>query len=440
MSRPIAQPLRPLTETERQELQRVSHASSQPVNRYQRAVALLAVADGMSLIEAARTVGWRVHDTVTRLIRRFNQRGLSALDDLPRSGRPRAYGATERARIEQEFLREPSRKQDGTATWSLSTLQRALRAAPDGLPRVSTFTILYVLHEAGYSWQQSRTWCRTGVTLRKRKDGVVEQSYDPYTPQKTAVIERAYLTGERLGLQVWCEDEAGPYQTIPQPGRSFQLEGQPVRQDHQYIRGNPAKLLTLFRPATGELRAEPVEQTTNAILHPWLKEQLSSILQQCPPAPSLVPEGRRWQAWDIYSAASQLDRFFPPVRILLIWDNLAGHKSPSLTQWCAEQGILLLSTPNAGSWLNMAESVQRIIKRRALAGHHIYDVEILKDWFRDTIEGWNMHPTPFIWGGKRHARRDRAYARRHRLGGSGATTRYVLPQRIRSIHYYKKVS
>jgi hypothetical protein len=52
-------------------------------------------------------------------------------------------------------------------------------------------------------------------------------------------------------------------------------------------------------------------------------------------------------------------------------------------------------------------------------------VEILKDWLRDTIEGWNRHPTPFIWGGKRHARRDRAYARRHRQGGSGATTQYI---------------
>ena len=241
-------------------------------------------------------------------------------------------------------------------------------------------------------------------------------------------------------MQVWCEDEAGPYQTIPQAGLSWQPEGHPVRQDHQYLRGDPAKLLTLFRPATGELRAEPVERTTNAILHPWLKQQLTAILEQCPPASAVVPEGRRWQDWDIYPAAEQLDRFFPPVRMLLIWDNLAGHKSPSLTQWCAEQGILLLSTPNAGSWLNMAESVQRIIKRRALQGYHVYDVEILKDWFRDTIAGWNRHPTPFIWGGKRHARRDRAYARRHRLGGSGATTRYVLPQRIRSVRYYKRAA
>ena len=88
----------------------------------------------------------------------------------------------------------------------------------------------------------------------------------------------------------------------------------------------------------------------------------------------------------------------------------------------------------------MAESVQRIIIRRVLEGQHVYDVGILKEWLRDTIEGWSRHPTPFIWGGKRHARRDRAYARRHRQGGSGATTQYVLPRRIRSVRYYRHVS
>jgi hypothetical protein len=88
----------------------------------------------------------------------------------------------------------------------------------------------------------------------------------------------------------------------------------------------------------------------------------------------------------------------------------------------------------------MADSVHRIIKRRALQVHHVYDVEILKDWFRDTIEGWNRHPTPFVWGGKRHAVRDRAYTRQHRLGGSGATTPYVLAGRIRSVRYYKRAA
>lgn len=184
MSRRASQPLRQLTEEEAKELRRVSRASSEPRIRHQRAVALLAVAEGKSLSEAARLAGWKSHDPVTRVTRRFNAMGLLALDDFPRPGPPRMYGPAERARILQEARRTPDRKEDATATWSLTLLQRALRQAGDGLPKVSTFTILHTLHEAGYSWQKDRTWCHTGRTLKKGKDGTVYQSEDPYTQEK----------------------------------------------------------------------------------------------------------------------------------------------------------------------------------------------------------------------------------------------------------------
>lgn len=183
MARPIAQPLRPLTEVERQELVRVTRARSEAQRRHRRATALLAVAAGSSATEAARAAGWRVCDTVALLIRRFNAHGLAALDDRPRSGRRPRYGSAERERILREVRRQPERKSDGTASWSISLLQRALRQAPDGLAEVSGFTILHVLHEAGYTWQRSRTWCNTGVALRKRKGGVVRVE-DPEAEKK----------------------------------------------------------------------------------------------------------------------------------------------------------------------------------------------------------------------------------------------------------------
>jgi transposase len=184
MSRSASEPLRALTEEERNALQRVRRASSESRIHHQRAVALLAVAEGKSLSEAARLVGWKSHDPVTKVTRRFNRMGLSALDDLPRPGPHRIYGPAEQARILQEACREPDRLEDATGTWSLSLLQRALRKASDGFPQVSTFTILHTLHEAGYSWQKNRTWCQTGKTLKKGKDGVVYQSHDPYTQEK----------------------------------------------------------------------------------------------------------------------------------------------------------------------------------------------------------------------------------------------------------------
>ena len=67
--------------------------------------------------------------------------------------------------------RQPTPAADGTATWSLSTLRTALRKAPDGLPKVATSTIWQALHEAGHTYQRTRTWCPTGTALRKRKAG-----------------------------------------------------------------------------------------------------------------------------------------------------------------------------------------------------------------------------------------------------------------------------
>jgi transposase len=76
-------------------------------------------------------------------------------------------------RILAEVARIPDREQDGTATWSLSTLQAALRHAKEGLPTVSTYTIWRSLHAARLSWQKNRTWCATGVVVRKHEAAVV---------------------------------------------------------------------------------------------------------------------------------------------------------------------------------------------------------------------------------------------------------------------------
>ena len=48
--------------------------------------------------------------------------------------------------------------------------------------------------------------------------------------EKKGLIELAYHVAERVGIPVWGQDEAGPYQAIPQPGQSWQLEGRPVCQ------------------------------------------------------------------------------------------------------------------------------------------------------------------------------------------------------------------
>jgi hypothetical protein len=329
------------------------------------------------------------------------------------------YTNAQRARIVQEVQRVPDRKEDGTATWSLKTLERALRQA--ALPQVGATTIRQVLHDADYAFGKTRTWCPTGTALRKRKAGIVTVQ-DPAAQEKKRLIEQAYEQAEAAGLELWNEDEAGPYQAIPQPGEDWHPLGKPGRLPHEYQRGGTAKLLTLFRPATGMVHAKGVLSAPNAVLHPWLKEQLLQELAEIEkkqpretlPLEAERPVFARWETW----LGHPLRRPLPPLRIILVWDNLAGHLTDDLVDWLFDHGILPLYTPLSGSWLNMAESVQRIIVRRALAGQHPKDAQQVIDWLEQTAAGWNQAPTAFVWNGKRRQRRVRARLRR--LGGSGA--------------------
>lgn len=184
MTRRQKHPLRELTAEERQELERVSRARSETAARVARAKALLAVAQGNSYLAAARISGRRSGDAVSHLVERFNQEGLAALTPRHGGGNPIQYGVEQRQQIVKLAQETPELASDGVSQWSLSALQRRLRAQEgDEFATMSTYTLWQVLHEAGQSWQKSRSWCKTGTALRQRKSGVVTVS-DPDTEGK----------------------------------------------------------------------------------------------------------------------------------------------------------------------------------------------------------------------------------------------------------------
>ena len=219
---------------------------------------------------------------------------------------------------------------------------------------------------------------------------------------------------------------------LPYPGQHLRPAGKPARYPHEYLRGSSAKQLTLFHPASGEVRVKGVRSTANAVLHPWLEAELTAILARLP-EPALLPpvENRRcWERWqDGLTIRISLPEAPPPLRLLSVLDNLTGHYTGDFVRWLFAHGIMLLYTPVGGSWLNMAESIQRILKRRAIDGQHLASPEEVIRWLEAQARGWNRAPTPFVWGGKRHMRRQRARACRHALGGSGAQTDQPLPRR-----------
>jgi len=147
---------------------------------------------------------------------------------------------------------------------------------------------------------------------------------------------------------------------VPYTGYSWQPTQQPLCQPHEYFRNGTAKLLTLFHPATGQVRVKGVTNSTNVTLHHWFKSQLTEILAN---QALVIPTGEDatanrlfWESWrDGLCIKATLSHILPCLRLLLIMDNLVGHKNPAWLCWCFSQGILPIYTPLAGTQAACAE-------------------------------------------------------------------------------------
>ncbi len=423
MGRPVKECLRPLTTREEQELQRTVKAKSERVDAVRRAKALLWVTAGGTLSAAGQQAGMS-REGVSKVVRRFNLRGLDVLETAAGRGRKVTYTSIQRAGILAHVQQQPDRQEDGTATWSLSTLQQALRSTD--LPHIAKETIRQILHEAGYSYQRTRTWCRTGYALRKRKSGTV-LVYDLETLEKTRLIELACSQAEADGVIQLNEDEAGPYQAIPEPhGSPKGIRSCTPMSTNAKARPNcsPSFVQPLVSCAPKVscllLMSSCIPGSSSSSRRCWPTSRRHTREQNCRLTKSALPAHAGRRGWAIYHT-------IPSLPYASCWCSITWLDTcpTSLSRWLFEHGVMPLYTPIGGSWLNMAESVQRIIVPRALAGQHPKNAQQVIDWLEQTVAGWNKNPTPFVWNGKRRRRRERARLRR--LAGSGAAVRVRNP-------------
>jgi hypothetical protein len=91
------------------------------------------------------------------------------------------------------------------------------------------------------------------------------------------------------------------------------------------------------------------------VLHPWLHGELEQVLAELPAVTTPAAERpalARWETWE-----GRVCPHASPLRLILVWDHLAGHLSAELVIWLSQQGVLPLYTPLSGSWLTMVESL-----------------------------------------------------------------------------------
>lgn len=155
------EPLRELSEHEREELGRAVRARNAPKSLDLRTRIILAAAEGGDDYEIADRVRCD-HRTVRKWIKRFNAQGLAGLRDAPRPGQPRQY--SEQARLEAVALlsRDPRQllgeKAQGRTSWTLALLSEALLET-GYTHRLLPVSVLHAwLHEAGVRFKQAKRW------------------------------------------------------------------------------------------------------------------------------------------------------------------------------------------------------------------------------------------------------------------------------------------
>src|SRR5438270_12369064 len=105
MAHPQKHPLRPLSEQEERELRRIVKASSERIDVARRARALLAVATKQSFPQAASVAGFAQARSVSELLERFNEHGLTALSIAAGRCRKTAYTSDQQAPMLAEVQR-----------------------------------------------------------------------------------------------------------------------------------------------------------------------------------------------------------------------------------------------------------------------------------------------------------------------------------------------
>jgi len=141
-----------LTGRQRQELQQIrDHPPTPRIAR--RAVCLLLSADGADSRLICQVTGLSV-DAITDIRRRWQQRHLASLRELPRPSRPPKITAEYRRQLRKAFCRSPVACGYIFSTWSIARLGSHLQQTTN--IRICNDRLWRLVHEEGFVYRRPK--------------------------------------------------------------------------------------------------------------------------------------------------------------------------------------------------------------------------------------------------------------------------------------------
>jgi transposase len=146
---------RALTTDEQQQLKCLDQSRTAAVRDVERARMILLSSQGQRVLAVARRLG--VCELTVRLwIRRFNDRGMAGLVDVPHRGRPATYTREQVGLVVATALTDPQELGQAFACWTFERLSIYLRERR--WVTMSRSRIHEVLQREGLRWRTHETW------------------------------------------------------------------------------------------------------------------------------------------------------------------------------------------------------------------------------------------------------------------------------------------
>jgi transposase len=269
-----------------------------PAGLAQRARIVLLAGHGYPNAEIAERTG-ASRPTVILWRRRYAEAGLGALEDRPRSGRPKRIDPLE---IVIRTL-EPPPGRLGVTHWSSRLLARELE--------ISNATVAAV-------WQD--------YELQPWRRETFKFSTDPQLEAKVRDVVGLYLNPPENAI-VLCIDEKSQIQALNRTAPILPLRpGLPEKATHDYVRNGTTTLFAALEVATGK------------------------VTDACYP---------RHRHTEFLRFLRQVANAYPRRELHVVCDNYATHSHPAVKAWLAKHPrITMHFTPTSASWMNLV-SVNR---------------------------------------------------------------------------------
>lgn len=172
--------LRAMTDDERQVIERLSHARTEPARSVERARIIGAASQGQRVSAIAAHLHLAA-GTVRLWIKRFNADGLNGLADAPRSGHPVTYSAEQISEIIAASLTKPTELGLPFASWTLDRLEVYLNEEK-GIP-IKRSRIDDLLLAEGLRWRTQEGWFGERAGRETAADAANSEREKPVDPE-----------------------------------------------------------------------------------------------------------------------------------------------------------------------------------------------------------------------------------------------------------------